>query len=213
MSNLSNFSKVSRKLKYLNLNLGGVQTTWTEFWANLTPPPFPLCGHFYKIAAVKCCSHLNNPLSLSFVHVVCTRHAPFHQGFLLPKNMLSEPECFEIYDIAQAHGAGDFDASGDVSNPTHLALWDIENFHNSDGEDEYQRVVVDTTRNPERFPGAIADRSILSALDCQKSCQESYECQFWSFSEHACFRKRTDEGLVREIFGGEITYGPKYCGQ
>ena len=114
--------------------------------------------------------------------------------------MLSEPECFEILDITL--GAGDFDESEE-----------IEDLHNLHTEEEYQQVVVDTTRNPERFPGAIADRSILSALDCQKSCQESYECQFWSFSEHACFRKRSDVKLGREIFGGEITYGPKSCGQ
>ena len=24
-------------------------------------PPSPLCGHFYKIAVIKCCGHLSNP--------------------------------------------------------------------------------------------------------------------------------------------------------
>ena len=102
-----------------------------------------------------------------------------HQNLELPKNMLSEPECFEFH--------------------TDYAYND---------EDKYQH--VDTTRNPERFPGAIADRSILSALDCQKSCQESDECQFWSFSDHGCFRKISKE--YPGNFSGEIS-GPKYCGQ
>ena len=41
---------------------GRVQTTWTEFWAMLTPSP--LCRHFYLIAVTKCCGHLSNPLPL-----------------------------------------------------------------------------------------------------------------------------------------------------
>ena len=43
------------------LGKGRVQTTWTEFWAIVTPP-FPLCRHFYKIAVIKCCGHQSNPL-------------------------------------------------------------------------------------------------------------------------------------------------------
>ena len=34
------------------LGKGRVQTTWTEFWAIVTPP-FPLCRHFYKIAVIR----------------------------------------------------------------------------------------------------------------------------------------------------------------
>ena len=57
-------------IDWLLKNLRGrVQTTWTEFWAILTPPP--PCRYFYCIALIKYCGHLSNPHHLStwFVHI------------------------------------------------------------------------------------------------------------------------------------------------
>ena len=49
---------------------GCVQTTWTEFWAILTPLP-PMWTLLLN-SLIKCCGHLGNPPPPSFVHVVCT---------------------------------------------------------------------------------------------------------------------------------------------
>ena len=72
-----------------NAEKGRVQTTWTEFWAILTP--FPLCRHFYLIAVIKRCDHLSNPppphLSTWFVHVP-KRDFPLRHFQLYVKNWI-----------------------------------------------------------------------------------------------------------------------------
>ena len=56
---ISNMGQLSSTSYLEFIHKGGIQTTWTEFWAILTA--LSLCVHFYLIAVIKICGHLSKP--------------------------------------------------------------------------------------------------------------------------------------------------------